>query len=233
VTNTKITKDELRTPDAFLTYGRRAAAVLVKNQTFVVGLIVLVLMAGLGYIGVNYMQSRRERIATTALYPVEKSMNEDMEKGKALTDGSIKNYLQALKENSGSRAAMVSFISTTPYFLKSGKSSVAFDMIKNLTYSPSTKDIQFGLFKMTQGLLAFENHKYDEALALYQDLLKIESQKTLHPEALLKSGLVYQIKNDPAKAREIFNKVHREYMNTEAGSLALQYLLYLDSKKGA
>lgn len=230
---TKITKEELRRPDIFLYWGQKIVDKMLRFQMVIIALFSVILLVSLGWIGMNYMQTRRDVSATAAFYPVEKQLETEMEKDKKVSDKAIAEYEKIFNENLSSRAAMVSLVSVTPVMIRSGRAEQALGWFKSLRYEAPAKEIGFGLAQMTLGVVALEANQLDVALAAYQTVIANSHQKTFHAEAILKSGIAYQMKNESDKAREAYERVRREFPKSSAGELALSYLLALQTKKGA
>ena|GEM_PF-6594401 len=229
----KLTKEDLKQPDFFQSHGTQLAEFILKFQGVFLTIGALILVGGLAWIGISYWQSHRENAATTALYPVEKKIQDEMEKNKTISDAALQDYDKVLRDHSSARSSLVSLISLSPSLIKAGKASWALDEISKAGYQPSNRDVYFGLEKMTQGLLALESQQPDKAAEIYQQLLAQDSQKSFHADALLKLGVAYQMKKDIAKARETFERVRKEHPRTQAGEMAFEYLLALSQQKGA
>lgn len=228
----KITKEELKTPDFFLSQGHQMAEFILRFQNAFIAVGALVLLGGLTWIGISYWQSHRENAATSAIYPIEKKMQTEIEKDKKISDATLSEYEKVIAENASARSSLVSLITSTPNLIKAGKANQALALFGKLSYQPSSGEIHFGLEKMTEGLLALESQQPDKAIGFYQQILAQSSQKSFHADALLKLGVAYQQKKDFAKAKETFEKLRKEHPRSQAGEMAFEYLLFL-SEKGA
>lgn len=233
MTSGKLTKEDLKQPDFFVSHGTQMAEFILKFQGVFLTIGALILVGGLSWIGISYWQSHRENAATSALYPVEKRVQDELEKNKSVSELALQDYDKVLHENSSARSSLVSLISLTPQLIKAGKAAWALDEIGKLSYQPSARVVHFGLEKMTQGLLALESQQPEKAVEYYQEILTQDSQKSFHADALLKLGVAYQMKKDITKARETFEKVRKEHPRTQAGEMAFEYLLSLAQQKGA
>jgi outer membrane protein assembly factor BamD (BamD/ComL family) len=227
-----ITKEELRT-DFFLSHSQQVAAFIGRHTKSLMILVAAIVVVSVGWLAVGYLQSHKEKIASAAFYPVEKKITDEMEKTKTVSDAAIADYEKVLVEYPSSRATLVSLVSVTPVLMKANKTEKAAAWFKKLTFSPGSSEFHFALLKMTEGLLALETKQADQAISDYQAVLSSDAQKAFHPEALLKSGIAFEMKNDNAKAKEAFERVRREHPTSESAELAFQYLLYLQTKKGA
>jgi hypothetical protein len=228
----KITKEDLKTPDFFVSHGHQVAEFILRFQNFFIGIGALALLAGISWVGFSYWQSHRENVTTTTLYPIEKKMQTEFEKDKKISDGTLGEYQKMLVDNSSARSSLVSLITVTPNLIKAGKAGQALDWFQKLSFQPSSNEVHYSLERMTEGLLALESGQADKAIGFYQQILAQNSQKSFHADALLKLGVAYQMKNDLPKARETFEKVRREHPRSQAGEMAFEYLLFL-AQKGA
>jgi len=226
----KITKEELKTPDFFVSHGHQMAEFILRFQNIFIAIGGVVLVGGLAWIGISYWQSHHENAATTALYPLEKKIQTEVEKDKKVSDSTLNEYQKMISENSSAKSSMVSLVTTTPQFIKAGKAGQALEWFGKLSFQSSSNEVDYGLERMTEGLLALESGQPDKAIGFYSQILAQESQKSFHGDALLKMGVAYQMKNDLSKARETYEKVRREHPRSQAGEMAFEYLLYLAQK---
>jgi TolA-binding protein len=98
------------------------------------------------------------------------------------------------------------------------------------SYKPSAKDVVGGMWLMHRGIVLMENQKYDDAAKVYQEVVSSSDLKPFQPEALLKLGVVYEQKGEADKARQAYEKLAKEFPNTDASTSAQQYLRLLDLK---
>ncbi len=135
-----------------------------------------------------------------------------------------------LKGQSSTRAAMVSALNLSYFLVQQKQFPEALEVLKVPTFSPGTADLLGGFWRMHYGLVLLENNKPDDAIKLYSEVLSATDLKAFHPEAMLKSGIAYEIKGDTTKAKDTYEKLGREHPNTEASSSATQYLRLLELK---
>ncbi len=135
-----------------------------------------------------------------------------------------------IKNHANTRAALVSALNLASFLIQQKQYPLALEVLDVPRYEPGSKDLLGGFRLMHRGLAYLENAKPDDALKAYQEILKSNSLNYFHSEALLKSGVAYELKGDAAKAREVYEKLGREFPNTEASTTGQQYMRLLDLK---
>lgn len=149
--------------------------------------------------------------------------------------GAIVDRVQAdLKAHAGTKAAVVTALNLSYFLVQQKQFEKALEVMKIPTLKPSSGDLLGGFWRMHFGLVLLENAKAEEALSLYNEVLASKTLKPFHSEAMLKLGIAYELKGDAGKAKETYEKLGREYPNTEASNSATQFLrlLELKSKQG-
>lgn len=148
--------------------------------------------------------------------------------------GIVNRIKTDLKAHSGSKAAVVSALNLSYFLVQQKQFAEALEVMKIPTHKPSSSDLLGGFWRMHYGLVLLENSKSEDALNLYNEVLASQALKPFHSEAMLKLGIAYELKGDSAKAKETYEKLGREFPNTEASNSATQFLrlLELKSKQG-
>ena len=250
--SSKIDKDMLNNPDVFITTSDHIFNFVERHAKTAAGLFVAAIVIALGYVTYGYVSASREQSAAEAIYKVEAELQKaqadhsekpaaglkktppeppkpaDYAKDYAPSVEKIKAQIQA---HSGTKAAMVAALNLS-YFLGEQKQvAPSLDVLQAVTFKPAEGDLLNGFWLMHRGVAFLENNQPDPAIVAYQGVLKAAGLKIFHAEALLKLGIAFQTKGDGAKARESFEKVAREFPESEASSTAQQYLRLLDLKK--
>lgn len=253
----KISK-ELKGPDAFVSTSDHVFAWIEKHSGSIGTLCAVALIAAVGYTGNNWWSHHQEEKASEALYPSENALkkaeekirDERAEKMKALANPkdkvaakpdapvdfqatyapAVDKIRTAIKAHSGTRAALVSALNLSTFLIQQKQYSLALDILSIPTYQPASGDLLAGFRLMHAGLAELENNKADEALKNYDNVLKSKDLSYFHSEALLKSGVAYELKGDLARAREAYEKLSRDFPNSEASNTGQQYKRLLDLK---
>jgi predicted negative regulator of RcsB-dependent stress response len=135
-----------------------------------------------------------------------------------------------IKAHADTRVALISALNLASFLLQQKQYSLALEILNMAKFNPGSGDLLSGLRLMHMGVAELENGKADEALKDYEQILKVPGLNYFHSEALLKSGIAYEMKGDVARARETYEKLSREFPNTEASTTGQQYRRLLDLK---
>jgi len=145
-------------------------------------------------------------------------------------NASVERLKSEIKNHASSRAALVSALSLTSFLIQQNQFEKALEVIELPRFRPSENDMLGGFLNMHRGLVYLENKKYDDAVKAYEGVVKSSSLKYFHPEAMLKLGVTFELKGDPTKAREVYEKISREFPASDASKSAQQYIRLLESK---
>lgn len=226
----KIDRKELRSPDEFVKQGTHFLEVFVGHQrTLAIGLA-MVLVGFLGWYFYDWRTTSQNEAGWKEYGEVMK-----------LADGERWERLKKMASQYSS-VASGQFAATQladHYFDESKKqaekdpkvvppsAALAVEWystaLKYSKLSPSEKGVLLvnrgGAFEVAQ--------KWDEAMADFSESVKIGFEGK--PLALLGQARVYEIKNQLPKAIETYEKVSADFLNTEYGKLAKNYLRKLKS----
>lgn len=250
----KIDKKDLKGPDAFHSFSDRAFSWVEKNAKAIGGFVTVVLVASAAYIAYGWYSASQEAKAAEALFKPESAIEKAEtalreERAKLMQDKKIEKpesarpvdfakdfgpavvqVKAALKDNASSRAALVSALNLTSFLIEKKQFAEALEVIEIPRYRPGNSDMLNGFYQMHRGVVYLENKKFDEALRAYQDILGSKGLKYFHPEALLKIGVAYEMKGDQSKARETYEKLSKDFPDSESSKSAQQYMRLLEMK---
>lgn len=254
----EMTKKDLKGPDAFVSGTDHLFAWIEKHSKSIISLCVVAILASITYVGYAYWSQRTENQAAEALYQPEgdlkkietKIREERAEKMKDLAANkgaatrpadfaqdyapTVEKVRAQIKNHAGTRAALVSALNLASFLMQQKQYALALEVLEIPRFEPAKGDLLGGFRLMHRGLAYLENAKAEEALKAYEEVLKSSALNYFHSEALLKSGVAYELKGDAVKAREMYEKLGRDFPNTEASTTGQQYmrLLELKSKQG-
>ncbi len=246
----KIDKKTLKGPDTFVSLSDRAFSWVEANAKLIGTLVVGILVIAAGYVAYQALARQKEAKAAQALFKpesviekAEQKLREEQakaaqDKGQSAPEGdyakdfapAVQEMKAALKDHSGTRAALVSALNLAAFLLEKKQAAEALEVVEIPRYQPGSENMLNGFYQMHRGVVYIENKKYDDAEKAYEAILKAKSLKYFHPEAMLKLGVTYELKGDAGKARETYQKLEREFPQTEASKTAQQYMRLLDMK---
>lgn len=251
----KLDKTDVKGPDMFVSTSDRIFAWVEQNARPIAVILLVVALASLAAVGYGYWKDSRELQAANALFGPEAELKNAEEKlresraaqmqasaGKkaAKTPAEpdfnkdyaphVEKMREQIKAHANTKAALVSSLSLTGFLLQQKQFPQALEVLELVKYEPSKGDLLGGFWRMHRGLVFLENQKADEALKEYKAVLESKDLKYFHPEALLKTGVAHELKGDSAKAKEVYERLTREFKDTEASTSAQQYLRLLEMK---
>ncbi len=244
--NRKISKEELKSKDAFLSFSERASAYLadwIKPILMVVGSL---LVASLAYIGYGHFQTQAEVRAADEIYTLQQPINEkrrqleeaasaqeseEIPDWKSLTDFSedfsplTSALKEALRRHSDRQAAIMASMSLASLFAEFELWAEAKEVL-SLHDKTLTRPRSLLSPLLTSQLAAVQAHLQEsqEALNLYQQVLDNRAAQFLHPEVMLKIGFLHEQAGQPEAAQNMLRRLAAEYGDTEAGRSARGYL---------
>lgn len=250
---------EIKGPDAFVATSERILDWIARNALLVFGAAGLVVVGVAAWLGMNYLNYLKEQKAVDAIYSAEselkkaetkvredraKAMQEalDPKKGKSAATPQApvdfaKDYAPlvepvkaAIQSHSSTRAAVVSALNLSYFLMQQKQFAAALEVLSLPSFRPGNSDVVSGFWHMHRGLTLIENQKPEDAIQVYKEVVAANELKAFHPEALLKLGVAYEAKGEPNLAKENYEKLTREFPNTEASTSAQQYLRLLDLK---
>lgn len=242
----KISKEELKGQDAFLTASARALDFVEHHGKVFFAVIIVVILGGIAYAAAGYLGARKERLAAEAIYPSEAELKKvqgptsdpmsmaprpqivDDYNGKvAPLVAKVEAQIQA---HSDTKTAIVSAMNLSYFLVQQKRFAEAMKVLDIPKASAADSDLLLGLWDMHRGMVYLENRETEKALAIYQSVVKLDRLKLFHSEALLKIGYCHELTGDLTKARESYEKVEREFPNTEAAQSAQQSMRVMQLK---
>lgn len=234
-------KKELKGPDAFVSTSDKVFLWIERHAKTAALVAVAVAVVAVGWIVYGYVQAANERKAADALYGPEAALKKleapagelgaKVPKKDAVDFApAVEKVKVAIKEHAGTRAAVVSALNLSYFLLQQKKAGEALEVLALPSFQPSAKDMLGGFWLMHKGVLLTETQKFEEAQKAFQGVVESSALGVFHPEALLKLGIAQELKGDVEKARQTYQKIAREYPQSEASTSATQYLRLLEMK---
>lgn len=248
----KIAKEELKGPDVFVSTSDKVFNFVEHHFKTFLTVVGIVLVGAVVYVASGYINAMKEQKAAEALYAPEAELKKaaadlqpdktpDVKKDKAAKETpshpadfakdyapAVEKIKNAVKGHADTKAALVSALNLSHFLTEQKQFAQALEVLDIPKYHPSNSDLLGGFWLMHRGITLLENNQVDPAIQVYQEVLISPALRPFHPEALLKLGLSYELKGDQAKARNTYEKLVREFPETEASTTGQQYLRLLE-----
>lgn len=144
-----------------------------------------------------------------------KSNNEAMTKAVSMRAQLISQLNQFVNTNEKTIATRIAALYLSELFLDEGKSGEALNTLKAATES-SSKDLTSVLVQKKLGSLLADNNQCDEALKVWDNVLKVSSAQVAHSEIKIQQSLCYEKMNNLKKAEEILTAVKNDKSENSA-----------------
>lgn len=261
-TNTGASKDQpisssIRPTDAVQASLASGVGFLEKNSKLFIALLVVALLAGLGYMGFQFVSSRQEKAAQEAYYAVEseyskiregfdrakfsalipQDANAEAPKSEPPTGDLQKDYGKVIagletvaREHQGTAGGAQAAILAAEIYLLYNQPEKAAELAQIPAQSLPSNHILGNLSKVLWGSSLATKGDCQAAVGVWQGVLDTKSASYLHPDVSLRSGVCYENLNQPEKAAEMYRKVTAEAADSAPAATAKGLLRALELK---
>ncbi|WP_395824990.1 tol-pal system YbgF family protein [Archangium minus] len=240
----KMTKQELRAPDAFQLYGAEASDWLEKRRQLIGAAVAVIIVGGLIAALVNYFSTRGEEKASKQLgqalqvldRPViasteplqpqpgeEPPFKTDKEKDEAIVK-SLSDFRAAHK---GTEAAVTAALPLGKAQYRLGDYDGALASFSEYTRDADKKEPLVASAYEGQGYAHEAKGQLDQALAAFQEMAKVESGEFLQGMGQYHQGRILAAQGKKDEAAQLLADLKSSQPNTAAGRLATERLAVL------
>lgn len=196
-----------------------------KNLSMVIGGIVLVIAAYLGYTKLYIAPMEIE--AQSSMFMAEKYFEKDSLDKAINGDGLNYGFVDIIDEYSGTKAANLAHYYLGVCYLKSGDYEGAIDELSNF----SSDDIMISAMALgATGDAYAELNDFDNASSYYLKAASHESNKLTSPTFMFKAGLAFEENGDTDKALEQYKKLQKEFPESNEARNVEKYIARLTTK---
>lgn len=261
----KIDEKEIKGPDAFVQTADVVGKWFLQNKTPILGAVVLAIVAGVGYLTVDFYNKYKEARAAEAIFVVEAkirdvekviservSKEEDAEKEKLkdkkapskppkdpLADidfdkefgSQAENLKQVILQHANTQVGIVAASGLAGLYSQFKQHQKAVELLSEMSKHLAEGGLTYGIIKTQLGTELTYLEKWDEALALFQDVLDHKPTDYLFGTVLVKMGVIYEQKNELSRAKDVYMRASTEFADSEAGKTARSYLRLLEYKE--
>lgn len=239
MSNNKLSKEEVKKPDAFLAGAGKAYLSARKHKSLILGVVVALIASGALYGGYSYYQSHLEDKASTALFQAQVEIDKLLEKSETPTDPKnpvvqakpnyetvaplLSKLESEIKKYSGTQSSVSASIVLSKYYEEFDKSEQALETMK------SAESLKPGKLLSTLAILNYtrlleKSGKCDLAIPKLDQVINSKEVEFLHPESLLKKGVCLEKLNRVDEARGTYRTLSEKHPDTAAGKTGRRYL---------
>jgi tetratricopeptide (TPR) repeat protein len=240
----KLTRKELRAPDAFQRAGLQAREWLQDKQRLILILALAALVAGGGVAVASYVSNRGETEASKALSsalkiverpvrpeehpaPQEPDAEEPFASQKEKDEALIKQLTELRQKYPRRRAAIAAELPIGQAQLRLGQPDEALKSIQEFLRASSPDDPLRAAALEGQGYAYEEKGQLDQALASFDALSRDDKTDFLGGMGLYHRGRILMQQDKKQEAAEAFAQISSAYANTPAARLASERLAAL------
>jgi tetratricopeptide (TPR) repeat protein len=252
----KLTKKEIKEPDAFISTVDRISEALYEHRRPIYIAVGALLAIGIVYSATEYYQKTTERKGQTALYEVEaeyEMIKEDFEGAMAAEPSDekdkvdsklkqasgnieqdygkvIKGFEKVIKEHSSTNASVLASIKLAKLYEDYNQQDKALEVLQKATKRVDSGDLFFAFVHTQIGNLLLEKNDCNKAIEHWQKVTKSKDLKFSHAPVLLKTGLCYEKLGQVDKAKSSYEKITKDFDSTTSADSARKYLRMLSTK---
>jgi len=225
----KIDRKTLRNPDEFMKKGQAFLDVLQEQRTRFLSVAVIAVVVVIGVYAYDIWSESK----------AEKAWKDYVDAEKLEGDKKVEALKGVVGNFGSSRPTYLAALALADYYFEEAKKEAlkGGDATKLATDSVEwyTKALDYGALNSFEKQLvhidrgsAYEiGKKYDDAMNDFKKASELEG--TAKGLALLGTARIFELKSDPGKAAETYEKISTEQANTEYARLAKNYLRRLKS----
>ena len=243
--------------------GGTFAEFVERYAKLIFAVFIIAVLAGFGYVGLQFLQRRQERAASEAFFPPEERFTKiktgfDQAKMNKLMPGLttkdpktadakpatgnldqdygsvITDLDKVAHERAGTSAGAQAAIMLAETYLNYKQPDKAADIARLPAEQMGSSNTLSQLARVLWGTALADKGDCQAAVKVWQPILDSKRDKFLVPDVSLRSGTCYEQLNQPDKAAEMYRRVTSEGAESVAGQTAKGLLRALEVKtKGA
>ncbi|WP_288429607.1 tetratricopeptide repeat protein [uncultured Spirosoma sp.] len=221
--------DFLEDPDALEGRFEEVGDYFQQNQKIILGVLGVIILAAVGFIGYKYYVSSQDETAQAELFPAVYQIESDSLKKALNGDGKTPGLL-AVADNYGATPAgnLAKFYAGVG-LLKENKYDEAIEHLKS--FNSSDLLVQARAYALI-GDAYMQKKSYDDAIDYYQKAADYKSNKFFTPGYLTKLAIAYEQAKQNDKAIDTYNQIIEKYGQSSEAANARKYKALLESTGG-
>ena len=189
-------------------------------KTLLIGLSVIVILVGLGWLGKIYLNKRNDE-AQSQMYQAERYLEQDSLKLALNGDGNYLGFLDIVRDYKFTRAANLAKYCAGICYLHLGNYNEAIDFLNKY----SKKDRVIGSLAVGAiGDAYVELGNIDKGLSKYIEAADYGKNSFNTPLFLMKAGELYELSGKFAEALKLYEKIENQYPESTEGMSIAKYI---------
>lgn len=137
-----------------------------------------------------------------------------------------------LKSHESSKAGFLAAMALSDIYLEYGEPKKAAEVLRPMSEKPDSDDLFYGLINSQYALALSNSNNCQEAVGVYDRILKHKDHKHIHAQAMLRKGVCLMTLNKNDQARDVFQEARTEFPDSVSGRSAESFERYLSLRKG-
>ena len=189
-------------------------------KTLLIGLSVIVILVGLGWLGKIYLNKRNDE-AQSQMYQAERYLEQDSLKLALNGDGNYLGFLDIVRDYKFTRAANLAKYCAGICYLHLGNYNEAIDFLNKY----SKKDKVIGSLAVGAiGDAYVELGNIDKGVAKYIEAADYGKNSFNTPLFLMKAGELYELNGKFTEALKLYEKIENQYPESTEGMSIAKYI---------
>jgi len=189
-------------------------------KTLLIGLGVIVVLVGLGWLGKIYLNKRNDE-AQSQMYQAERYLEMDSLKLALNGDGNYLGFLDIAKDYSLTKSGNLALYSAGMCYLHLGQYQEAIDFLNKY----SKKDKVLGSLAVgATGDAYVELGDLDKGVSKYIEAADFGKNSFNTPLFLMKAGEIYELNGKYSEALTIYERIENEYPGSTEGTTIEKYI---------
>ena len=231
MSSNKLTKDDLRQPDALAAELKKGFEWTTHHVRIVLILSAAFVVVGLGWVGYTTLAKNKETAAQESYFKAEKAFTKQRETLANKTTEFEKDFAtqapaleQILKDFPGSAASRMAALLLSSEQMHYNRMDLA---QKTLGQVQTSSDLLSAMVLLQKGKVQASLKDCPAAQISWAQALAIKGSAVMAPDVHLQQGLCFESTGDKVKAEESYNKVLAEAKDSPFAHSADQYLRLL------
>jgi len=189
-------------------------------KTLLIGLGVIVLLVGLGWLGKLYFNKRNDE-AQSQMYQAEKYLEEDSLKLALNGDGNYLGFLDIARDYKFTNSGNLARYSAGICYLHMGNYKEAIEFLNKY----SKKDKVIGSLAIgATGDAYVELGDMDKGVSKYIEAADFAKNAFNTPLFLMKAGQLYELKGKFSEALKLYERIQNQYPESTEGTIIEKYI---------